>query len=138
MTVPTARRGSEDGFTLVELLVVAVIVGVLVAIAVPVLTSQKERANDTAAQSDARSLGVMVAAAWGEGGTPVVSIDASRRYTIDGEPTFEASPGVMFVSHAGTSQDDWCLELAHPDGDAAASPGVTYGAQDGLAVRSSC
>ena len=54
----TTRRDGEDGeagFTLIELLVVVVILGILIAIAIPTYLSYRKSANDKAAQSDLRN-----------------------------------------------------------------------------------
>jgi type IV pilus assembly protein PilA len=49
------RSTDESGFTLIELLVVILIIGVLIAIAVPSLLGQKDKAYDASARSLAGS-----------------------------------------------------------------------------------
>jgi type IV pilus assembly protein PilA len=50
-----ARRRDEEGFTLIELMVVVLIIAILIAIAIPTFLGARQRAQDRAAQSDLRN-----------------------------------------------------------------------------------
>ena len=50
-----SRLKSDDGFTLIELMVVVLIIAILIAIAIPTFLGARNRAQDKAAQSNLRN-----------------------------------------------------------------------------------
>jgi type IV pilus assembly protein PilA len=49
------RHGSEEGFTLIELMVVVLIIAILIAIAIPTFLGARQRAQNRSAQSNVRN-----------------------------------------------------------------------------------
>jgi type IV pilus assembly protein PilA len=128
-----SRLGNEEGFTLVELMVVVLIIAILVAIAIPTFLGARESAQDRAAQSDLRN-----------------ALTAEKVFYVDNEvytnvaadlaaiePSIDwAAVGITF--DAAVNDQEVCLELASASGTtfylrdvaSGAGAGTFYGNSD--------
>lgn len=96
----TARE--ESGFTLIELLVVLVIIGVLLAIAVPSYLGFKKRAEKSAAQSNVRAAVPAMEAFYSDNGTYLGATLASLK-AIDS--------GIASVTISGLSASTYTISF---------------------------
>ena len=78
----------SEGFTLIELMVVVLIIAVLLAIAIPTFLGARDRANDRAAQSNLRNANTTALVYYADGHqtftqdtTVMRTLDPSLRYT---------------------------------------------------------
>jgi prepilin-type N-terminal cleavage/methylation domain-containing protein len=121
------RLQREEGFTLIELLVVIVILGILLAIAVPSYLTFKDRANQTAAQSDVRAAIPAAEAYYADygdyafsktqaGGTAATALDALKSY--DQGLKLDHAAGV------GTGNASYCLDVKVGDKTASVTRGA--------------
>ncbi|MBB2902837.1 prepilin-type N-terminal cleavage/methylation domain-containing protein [Kineococcus radiotolerans] len=135
------RERDDEGFGLVELLVVMIVLGVLASIAAPVFLSQRAKARDTATRQDVSAWGKEVGAYFVDGrgtlqspdtasrpGYVVVRDDGATPYTL----TVRLSPGTELADPALTNPADatnWCIALTNPAGS---TKTFHYGAPTGL------
>jgi type IV pilus assembly protein PilA len=122
-----SRLGNEEGFTLVELMVVVLIIAILVAIAIPTFLGARTSAQDRAAQSDLRN-----------------ALTAEKVFYVDNEtytdvaadlaviePSIDWAADVTVTYDAATDDQEVCLSITSASGSVFLLRDVASGANGG-------
>jgi type IV pilus assembly protein PilA len=129
----------EDGFTLIELMVVVLIIAILIAIAIPTFLGARERAQDRAAQSDIRNAFTAEKVVYTDdqayttdatvlnGIEPSLDFSTADAVTTDAVHVTVDGNGVVLLSKQSASGTCFYLQ----DTPTGASAGTTYGEDTG-------
>jgi type IV pilus assembly protein PilA len=98
----------ESGFTLVELLVVMLILGLLIAVAIPTFFNQKQKANDADSKAMAHTAQTAI---------ETYATDHNGSYALADQPALNAIEGTVdgTVAVSGTSATGYTITVTNPD-----------------------
>jgi type IV pilus assembly protein PilA len=130
------RRGlrRDDGFTLIELMVVVMIIAVLIAIAIPSFLGFRQSAQDRSAQSEVRSVLLAQKAFWLENGDYTGAAADITAFEPNAIVAAAPADGVYIDLNAASS-DVVCIVRTADSGNTfavweSATAGTFYGATD--------
>jgi type IV pilus assembly protein PilA len=90
----TRLQNEDEGFTLIELMVVVLIIAILIAIAIPTFLGAQDRARDRGAQSDLRNA---ITAA------KTIATDDAGKFTSVDVDSLKSAEGALSFGATGTS-----------------------------------
>ena len=130
------RRGlnRDEGFTLIELMVVVMIIAVLIAIAIPSFLGFRRSAQDRAAQSELRNVLLSEKAYWLDNGDYTET--AADIVAFEPNAVINADPAVgVYIDLRDADSDIVCMTRTADSGNTfsiweSSSAGTFYGATD--------
>jgi type IV pilus assembly protein PilA len=108
------REEREGGFTLVELLIVIIIIGILASIAIPIFLNQRNKAYDAAAKSDLKGMQVAEESYLSDFSTYTTTVTGAGLFSEGFKPSASTTNTVVGINN-GTS---YCLKSVSQTGTA--------------------
>ena len=96
------HRG-DDGFTLLEVMVVVLVIGILLAVGIPTYLGARDRAHDRSAQSTLRGAQNTALVLFSDGGT---------FHRSGATPSRAAEPGISYVTRVNESTDNTIVSVS--------------------------
>ena len=106
------RKNNKKGFTLAELLIVVAIIAVLVAIAIPVFTSQLEKSREATDMANVRSAYAEVVTHYLSDAS-IISITVDAKQQLSG---WQTSPQPVLVYQGNGAQSDYSFSAVTANG----------------------
>ena len=114
-----ANGSAEGGFTLIELLVVIIIIGILLAVAVPSYIGFKSRAEVSAAKANVRAALPAVEAYYSDNGDYTNMTRAALKL-IDPNVRLSAEP--VIIPATATTPQGYCIQSTHNGNPTSGNP----------------
>lgn len=137
------RMNRDEGFTLIELMVVVLIIAILIAIAIPTFLGARERAQDRAAQSSLRNALTAAKTIFTDNEdyqeadqTALAAAEPSLTFVGTAEPSTTASADPTEVSIGDLAQSRWAAVALSNSGtcfaiqDQTTGPGTEFQSWD--------
>ena len=108
---------SENGFSLIELLVVCLIIGILTAIAIPSFLSSTSKASDAGAKETARSAQVAAEAIATDNNGSYEKVNSTELHNVEGSIVIAKSASKSYLSAVTSSKNEYSVTAKAPTGD---------------------
>jgi prepilin-type N-terminal cleavage/methylation domain-containing protein len=108
----------KKGFTLIELMIVVVIIGILAAIAIPKFSSVKDQAQEVSCRSNMRSLATAQSMYYGINNFYANEAGLVSSEVMDNAASLSCPNGSIAYAYAGGGTDDYTITCAGVGGTA--------------------